>query len=286
MALLSGKRPIVGVTGPDKGGFIAWIFTWLAIWRAGGIARRIKPKMWRDIPDLHGLIISGGADVSPELYGAEELEKLRELSQKKDKRRWLRFLFFFISFGITLIRRLFSLGHTAGPDPQRDELEQRLLVYALEHKLPILGICRGMQFINVHMGGTLHQDISPFYNETPQADTIYPRKRILIEPESRLSQILGYTSTRVNSLHNQAVNLPGKDIRLVAREPNGVVQALELTTSDFVMGIQWHPEYLPQIETQQRLFRELVKLAAKCIKKTDQPSGMGIDDGSKITNKQ
>lgn len=261
MAKSAGKRPIIGVTGPDKGGFIAWIFSWLAIWRAGGIARRIKPKMWRDIPELHGLLIGGGADVSPELYGADELENLKELSRKKDKRPWLRFLFFFVSFGITLFRKLFSLGHTAGPDSQRDALEKRLISYALERNLPILGICRGMQFINVHLGGTLHQDISPFYNETPKADTIYPRKRILIERDSRLSKILGSTSTQVNSLHNQSVNTPGKDIALVAREPNGIVQALELTTADFVMGIQWHPEYLPQIETQQRLFRKLVELA-------------------------
>lgn len=219
--------------------------------------------MWRDIPELQGLIISGGADVSPELYGADELENLRALSRKKDKKRWLRFLFFFVSFGITLFRKLFSLGHTAGPDAQRDELEKHLLDYALERQIPVLGICRGMQFINVHLGGTLHQDISPFYNETPKADTIYPRKRIHIEPDSRLSRILGHTSARVNSLHNQSVNLPGKDVALVARESNGVVQALELTTAAFVMGIQWHPEYLPQIETQQRLFRELIKAAAR-----------------------
>ena len=263
MGLSKRTRPIIGVTGPDKGGFIAWIFTWLAVWRAGGIARRIKPKMWRDIPTLHGIIISGGADVSPELYGAEELENLKALSRKKDKKRWLRLLFFFVSFGITFIRKLFSLGHTAGPDPQRDELETRLLDAALEQRIPILGICRGMQFINVRLGGTLHQDISPFYNETPKADTIYPRKRVLIAQGSRLHQILGSTSARVNSLHNQSVNMQGKNVAVVAREPNGVAQALEVTTADFVMGIQWHPEYLPQIETQQRLFRELVRSARK-----------------------
>lgn len=256
-----GKRPIIGVTGPDKGGFIAWMFSWLAVWRAGGIARRLRPRMWRDIPEINGLIIGGGADVSPELYGAQELEDLKKLSKKRDRKRWRQFLFFFVTFGITLFRKLFSLGYLAGPDPQRDELEKRLLSYALAHELPILGICRGMQFINVHCGGTLHQNIAPFYNETPKADTIYPRKRVLIDEDSRLSQILKTTSAQVNSLHNQAVNMPGKGIRFTAREPNGIVQALELSEADFVMGIQWHPEYLPQVQTQQQLFHELIRLA-------------------------
>ncbi len=261
------KKAVIGITGPDKGGYIAWVFTALAVRRAGGKPRRIRPNMWREIPELDGLIIGGGADVSPELYGAEEMEKLRELSREKKNQRWKRFLFFFVSFGITLVRKLFSLGHMAGPDPDRDEMEKRLLMYALEKNIPVLGICRGAQFINVHLGGTLHQDISMFYHETPKADTIYPRKNILIDEDSNLHRIIGSSEARVNSLHNQAVDKRGAGVAYVAREPNGVVQALEIAKKEFVIGIQWHPEYLPQIESQQRLFRMLVETAERCDEK-------------------
>jgi putative glutamine amidotransferase len=255
------SRPLVGITGPDKGGFIAWFFTAIAVLRAGGWPRRLRPSMKREIPGLDALIIGGGADVSPELYGGEEIEKLRELSREKKGRRWLRFIFFFVSFGITLIRKLFSLGHTAGPDSRRDELEEKLLTQALERGIPVLGICRGAQFINVQLGGTLHQDISFYYHETPKAETIYPRKEIIIEEGSSLREIIGSERAKVNSLHNQAVDRPGEGVALVAREPNGVVQAIEIREHPFVIGIQWHPEYLPQIESQQNLFREMVKLA-------------------------
>jgi len=255
------SKPVIGITGPDKGGFIAWVFTALAVRRAGGKPRRIRPKMWRDMPILDGLIIGGGADVSPELYGAEELEELKELSKRNKGRRWKRFLFFFVSLFITVFRKLFSLGHLAGPDPKRDELEKKLLIHALQNDLPILGICRGAQFINVHLGGTLHQDISVYYNETPKADTIYPKKSILIKEGSSLHKIIGSAEARVNSLHNQAVDRPGKGVALVAHEPNGVVQALEIEDCEFVIGIQWHPEYLPQIESQQQLFRAMVEIA-------------------------
>ncbi|MCH8566779.1 MAG: gamma-glutamyl-gamma-aminobutyrate hydrolase family protein [Balneolales bacterium] len=255
------RKPVIGVTGPDKGGFVAWIFTWLAVWRAGGIARRIRPNMWRKIPVLDGLILGGGADISPELYGAEDLKRLKELSEEKPRRSWIRFVFFFVSFGISLARNIFSLGHNAKPDPERDRIEKELLEIALRENLPVLGICRGAQFINVHFGGTLHQDITEFYNETPKADTIYPRKDIILEPESSLAAILETTRTKVNSLHNQAAAKPGDGVWYVAKEPNGVVQAIELKNNPYVIGLQWHPEYLPQIDSQQRLFRVLVRIA-------------------------
>ncbi|AXJ00625.1 putative glutamine amidotransferase [Cyclonatronum proteinivorum] len=254
------SRPLIGVTGPDKGGLVAWVFTAIAVWRAGGWPKRIHPGMRGGLPEIEGLVIGGGADVSPELYGAEELQNLKDLSEEKTK-RWTRFLFFFVSFGITLVRKLFSLGHTAGPDPARDALENKLLTEALVSDRPVLGICRGAQFINVHLGGTLYQDISDFYNETPKADTIYPRKTVEITKGSRLHRIIGSTQARVNSLHNQAVDKPGEGVELTAREPNGVVQGIEVPDRRFVIGIQWHPEYLPQIASQQRLFGKLVEEA-------------------------
>lgn len=92
--MAGGRKPVIGVTGPDKGGLVAWLFAALAIRRAGGKPRRLRPGMWREMPELDGLVIGGGADVSPELYGAEELQNLRDLSEE-NKKKWTRFLFFF-----------------------------------------------------------------------------------------------------------------------------------------------------------------------------------------------
>ena len=117
--------------------------------------------------------------------------------------------------------------------------------------------------INVAMGGTLHQRLTHFYQETPNIRSLLPRKTIQVEPNSRLAQILGGATCRVNALHDQAVDLLGKAVRAVAREPNGVIQAVELASKPFVLGIQWHPEYLPHHRRQQRLFEKLVDLAGQ-----------------------
>jgi len=258
------KKPNIAVTGPDKGGFPAWIFTWLAVRRAGGKPIRVRPSQINKIPDFDGLIIGGGADVNPELYDGDPISDIQNLNKsEKIKSGFRRFLHIMVSIFITLIRNVFSLGYTDPVDVNRDELEQKMLQRALDNNKPILGICRGAQLINVHFGGDLHQAIGEFYNEIPKIDTIYPKKEIIIEPDSALRNILGDEKAMVNSLHNQAVNKTGKGIRIVAKEKTGVAQAIEHTEYSFVIGIQWHPEYLPQISAQQQLFRHLISESQK-----------------------
>ncbi|MFO7597619.1 MAG: gamma-glutamyl-gamma-aminobutyrate hydrolase family protein, partial [Desulfocurvibacter africanus] len=99
--------------------------------------------------------------------------------------------------------------------------------------------------------------------EIPQVRTVFPRKEVLLEPDSRLASILGATSARVNALHDQAVKTLGSDLRVVAREPSGVVQAIEHTRRPLALGVQWHPEFMPQIASQQNIFRALVRQAAR-----------------------
>lgn len=250
------SRPVVGVTGPARGGFFPWVMTWLALWRAGARPVRITTAAPVDRARLKGLVIGGGSDVAPAQYD----EELRDIPRQV-RRHTLRDILW--SVPQLVLRLLFSRKSKGGSrlDPERDELEMDLCRFALDRNLPVLGICRGAQLLNVALGGTLHQDTRMFYEETPNIRTVLPRKTVLLTSGSRLRRILRADSCLVNSLHDQAVNRLGEGMAVAAREPNSVVQGIEHTERPFVIGVQWHPEFLPQVRRQQRLFRELVTVA-------------------------
>lgn len=249
------ERPLIGVTGPVRGGRISWWMTRRALRRAGARCVRITSDKPRQAAALDGVVLGGGSDISPEYYG----EELRELAAGDTRQRFREKL---ISLLLFLIRALFSVKLRQPPrDPARDELEKALCLYALERGLPLLGICRGAQLINVTAGGTLFQDTRDFYTETPHIQTIMPRKYINIDTDSRLHRVMEVDSATVNSLHNQAINELGEGIRVSARDLNGIIQAIEHCKHPFVIGVQWHPEYLPQLASQQRLFAALVARA-------------------------
>lgn len=166
----------------------------------------------RDYADyLDGLILQGGADVSPRAYGEEPL-----------KPEW------------------------AG-DPVRDAYELELVYEFLEAGKPILGICRGMQLINVAFGGSLLQDIptlvpSAIAHETPHYDR--HRHAVTLVPGGRLEQWNGRLPGRqVASIHHQAVKRLGRDLVVEATAPDGVIEALRYQGRGFVFGVQWHPEF-------------------------------------------
>ena len=252
---LSRPRPTIGVTGPDRGGGAAWAFTRLAVLLAGARAVHITPRRPRSLDGLHGLILGGGADVDPGLYGQDPTPIVPDA--KPPEESWPTFLLGLVLFPLTwLLRKLSGTFVHGGGDPARDALETRLLRDALARGVPVLGICRGAQLINVHFGGSLHQDLSGFYAEDPETRTILPRKRIRTEPGTRLAELLG-AETRVNALHRQGVDAPGRGVRVAARDRNGIVQAIEHATLPFVLGVQWHPEYLPQLSSQRALFTSL-----------------------------
>lgn len=258
---MSRARPIIGITGPDQGGTSAWWFTAWAVRRAGGKPLRIRPSRPHPIDSVDGLIIGGGADVSPDLYGAEPLPKLDALKDQ-GMLGWRRLAGIVLFPLLFLIRRLLTTK-TSGLNHDRDALEKPLIAQALEREIPLLGICRGMQLLNVAAGGSLHQDIEGFYEEHPAIRSVLPRKKIEIEADSRLAAILVTTRLRVNALHSQAIDELGEDLRISAREASGVVQAIEHSTQRFALGVQWHPEYLPQRPEQRALFRQLVLAAAE-----------------------
>ena len=251
-------RPLVGVTGPTNGGDAAWWFARLAVYRAGGRAVRITPSSLMDPGKLNGLVIGGGADIDPGLYGQEKIRLAEEVVRKKYTFGYSLNRIFFYPL-IYFLRKVLSSTSFVRTDKERDALEYYFLEKALKRKTPVLGICRGAQLINVHAGGSLYQELSQFYVETPQFNTVFPKKTVRISPNTLLARILKVRKLRVNALHRQAINKKGKNIRVSASESNGVVQAVEFTGRPFVVGVQWHPEYLPQHRVHQKIFHELVR---------------------------
>jgi putative glutamine amidotransferase len=164
------------------------------------------------------------------------------------------------------------LGETPHPSlsdvqPARDELELTLARWGLEEGKPLLGICRGIQVMNVAAGGSLCQDIA---SECPAASRHdyfsggdYPRDflahPVAIEPGSRLGAVLGADHLSVNSLHHQALKEVPPAYRVVARSPDGIIEGIEALRHPFAIGVQWHPEELvASHEAARRLFLAFV----------------------------
>jgi putative glutamine amidotransferase len=196
----------------------------LALYRAGARSVRLVPGRPLPVEPLQGLIIGGGDDIGAEIYGGKVLPDVRI-------------------------------------DPERDKLELDLLKAALPAGLPILGICRGSQMINVALGGTLHTDIYEVYVQAPKMRTVLPRKTVTIERGSRLDRILSCNPCQVNALHHQSVDRLGRGLKIAARDQSGIVQAIESESAQFLLGVQWHPELLVWKKPQQRLFAALTGAA-------------------------
>jgi putative glutamine amidotransferase len=158
----------------------------------------------------------------------------------------------------------------ADPDPDRERTDFALLDHAFAEHKPVLAICYGIQSLNVHLGGTLIQDIpSELHSQLEhewerEKGAPEPFHPALIERGSQLAQLAGGDQVIVNSSHHQSVKEPGRDLRIVARAPDGVVEAVEWTgDTNWVIGVQWHPERMADTDPlAQSLFRGLVSAAA------------------------
>lgn len=251
------KRPRIGVTGPDSGGSIAWAFTRLALLRAGALPVRITPLTPTHACQLDGLVLGGGADVSEPLREPPPYEA----PARSRRRRGPRLVD--LALAPLVLGARWTFGTRAhGVDGSRDAQELALLAEAARRNLPVLGICRGAQLMNLAAGGSLSRNVSALYEERPDLYTVLPRREVVVERPSRLCDVLGVDNVLVNSLHFHAVDRPGAELRVVARERAGVVQAIEHVSRPFWIGVQWHPEYLPLRGAQRRLFEGLV--AAAC----------------------
>jgi putative glutamine amidotransferase len=181
----------------------------------------ISPGQPARLDGLDGLLLTGGTDLNPACYGAAP--------------------------------------HPAdeAPDDRRDELETALLRQALEARLPVLAICRGLQLFNVAHGGTLIQHLDNAAVHVVRGDDpAMPAHEIAVAADSRLAAILGEGVHAVNSRHHQAVERVGAGLAIAARStPDGVVEALERTDLPFAVAVQWHPEDQARSDpSQKKLF--------------------------------
>jgi putative glutamine amidotransferase len=167
-------------------------------------------------------------------------------------------------------RRLGTANHPRAKffNPLRDEFELAIIPEAIKRKMPLLGVCRGEQLLNVALGGTMYQDIGDEQGssfEHLQEDTPdQPVHTVSVAPESCLAAILGTTQVSVNSTHHQAVRDPAPGLAAVAWSQDGVIEAVESCdgSKGFILGVQWHPERLAAKQPEmQRLFERFVKAA-------------------------
>lgn len=201
--------------------------------RAGGlpvILPVIEPSdvEWA-IDAVDGVLVTGGGDVAPSRYGAQ------------------------------------PVAETKLVDPRRDAFDLAVLELAIARDVPVLATCRGMQVLNVALGGSLLQHV-PVVSEHDhdRIDLWHEGTHLVrIEADSHLADALGCTEVNVNSLHHQAVAEVAPGTRAVAWAPDGVVEAIELPGSPHVVAVQWHPELLEDTPEQQGLFRQLVEHAAE-----------------------
>lgn len=151
-------------------------------------------------------------------------------------------------------------------DPLWDELDLTVAGWALEQGVPILAICRGIQVLNVAAGGTLIQDIPSQVTgpikHSQDAPRWYATHDITIHPGSLLAKLVGDRSQRVNSFHHQAIRQVGSGLRVAASAPDGIIEAVEGTSSMFVLGVQWHPELMvDHYPAAQKIFDSFVQAA-------------------------
>jgi putative glutamine amidotransferase len=180
---------------------------------------------------LDGLMLSGGPDIHPSAYGAEAHPALGPTERDLD------------TFEVALVRAADARG------------------------MPILGVCRGLQMLNVARGGTLVQDIpdaiSTDIQHRQELPGRIPTHAIVIEPGSRLEGVMGRERHEVNSFHHQAIDRLGRHLRAVAWAPDGVIEGIEAPDRDFLVGVQWHAESLAEREDQTGLLTAFVAAAAR-----------------------
>ena len=211
-----------------------------AVIRAGGvpliIPSDIDEQGWKELAfRLDGILFSGGGDISIENFNGEDHPAI------------------------------------SGIEPPRDALELGMVHEVVASGKPFLGICRGLQSVNVALGGTLYTHIpaqvsNPLIHEQERGPDASSRielgHTVSIEPGTYLAQITGQTDMGVNSFHHQAIKDLAPGLRITARSSDGVIEAVELPDHPFGLAVQWHPEWLVDLEPEMKLFKAFVDAAA------------------------
>lgn len=180
---------------------------------------------------LDGIVFPGGADVAPGEYGEQPIDNLNVI------------------------------------EPERDRTELTLARWAFDDNLPVLGICRGQQLLNVALGGTLYQDLRhQGVTEVEHSDAHGLGRTAMIhnvrlDPDSRLAQLIDETSLDVNSLHHQAVKRAAAPLKVTGKSDDNVIEAMESPERRFLIAVQWHPEEIEEIPWVRRLFAGFARAA-------------------------
>jgi len=214
-----------------------------AVRRAGGIPILLPPgeeNISQILDMVDGVIVSGGADVHPDNYGGNAKHS-------------------------NLTRH----------DTARDALEFEIVKLMAERKdKPVLCVCRGMQVLNVALGGTMYEHI-PDIRETDthrNEDGHWQVHKVNVEADSKTALAMGATTVNTYSGHHQAVKKIADGLKIAAKSPDDIVEALELTSHPWMLGVQWHPEKSAhEDETQQALFDKLVEIAKVGISEMQKP---------------
>lgn len=232
-------KPLIGVTCSWNSENERWYSNRMyveAVRMAGGVPLLLAGNGEDDIVEVtsvvHGLILSGGVDVDPIFFGEDPIPSVREIS------------------------------------PERDSYEITLSKLALSSGMPVLGICRGAQVMNIAAGGDVYQDI---YNQQPNQSLIkhwqespswHPTHNITVQEGTLLASILGAGTRRVNSYHHQAVRKLAPGFVVSARSADGIIEAIEKPGDLFTLGVQCHPETLWERHSVFiNLFTKLVEAA-------------------------
>jgi putative glutamine amidotransferase len=208
-----------------------------AVARAGGLPVIIPTGLSKEdiaaLPSrLDGLLLSGGGDISPDLFNGRPHYKVYDV------------------------------------DIDRDEMEISLAKLAADKAWPFLGICRGVQVLNVAFGGTLYTDIADqrlnaFKHDYHNEARDYAAHEVSIEPGSRLERVMGGTHFQVNSLHHQGIENLAPAFCPTGYASDGLVEGIELEGHPFGIGVQWHPEWLSESLPMQALFRAFIEAAGR-----------------------
>ena len=180
------------------------------------------------LDEVQGILLTGGHDVDPRIYGEEPIPKC----------------------GAACV--------------ERDSMEKELLDQALERDMPVLGICRGIQFMNAYLGGTLYQDLPTQFDSNvehhmnPPYDV--PVHSVSVLEDSALHRLLNKDKLAVNSYHHQAIKDKADRLKVMAVSEDGLIEAVEMPDKKFVWAVQWHPEfnYLKE-ESSRKIFEEFVR---------------------------
>ena len=220
------KKIIVAVTGPRRGAFGPRFLVACAVRWYGAIPLQVRPGDDLKSLEYDAVVVTGGHDIDPVIYAAEP-----EVQPKYD--------------------------------PERDALEMAVFDDALARDLPLLGICRGAQLLNARRGGNLFQELKSHRKMTSNRWTILPLKMLKVQADSRLWRLLMADDCRINSLHNQAIDRVGEGLVVSGRDLDGIVQAVEDPHKAFLVGLQWHPEFLLFFRRQRLLFQALIQAASR-----------------------